>query len=311
MNTYKLFIRQFFYKLIKFLKKKISNPHTLHFYGAFLSFMKDYREKKESIIITGLVRAFSTYLPRPFLLFSRIRKDQIDIQELRSLGYQKIDPLNPNEVKSLNKLFLESLSGYYGLNFKNIDHLRKYMEENQIQRSKVVHATPKTVAINSIVSKKILKQISISYLRKKPQKLNFISYIFALAKVDHKDQESKNALVFHRDVDHFRFCKFFYFLSDCQIGGGHHEFIEKTHKKRKIRVAPNGRYELDFVLNTYNKSKVVKIFGKAGDGFVEDTSGFHRGTPIEKGFRILLMIEILPNSISRDNYLPFPVTSVN
>ena len=51
---------------------------------------------------------------------------------------------------------------------------------------------------------------------------------------------------------------------------------------------------------------MLKISGSRGYGFAEDTSGFHRGTPLENGFRVMLMIEVHPKNILRGGEIEFP-----
>ena len=171
-------------------------------------------------------------------------------------------------------------------------------------------ATKTNNPISDLVKTKEIFNTAISYLKSKPENLIYISYIFALGKVESKILESRNALIFHRDVDHFKFLKFFYYLTDCPIGGGHHEYFTKTHRNIKFNVAPVKRYEKNEISLAYPEAELLKISGSRGYGFAEDTSGFHRGTPLENGFRVMLMIEVHPKNILRGGEIEFPTSVI-
>lgn len=286
--------------------KRSKNPHIRHFVDGAVALKHDITKGQKSPFKRACIRTLSTYLPRLFL--SNIPKinDSADISELREVGIQYLESLGNHEISELLRFFFDEQTKQYSTPINNANELKEFMRQNQIQRSNIV-ALDTQSPIKNILTKNNIKNISKSYLKTDLKRLSFTSFIFALGEVPHKNEESKNALMFHRDVDHFRFLKFFYFLSDCGIGQGHHEYLNRTHKVRRISVAPNGRYDQEQIQHAYPESKLCKISGKAGEGFVEDTSGFHRGTPVKDGFRILLMIEILPSDKKGDNIFSYPI----
>ena len=117
---------------------------------------------------------------------------------------------------------------------------------------------------------------------------------------------SKTIHTFHRDVDDFRFCSFFIYLSDCQKDDGAHEYIRYTHRPDLMtgifdNIDPGKSIDRDkffsFLLEQ-GDSEYEKLFGdiidyfpgSAGDGFITDPWGLHRASPSISSDRILIWI---------------------
>jgi len=124
---------------------------------------------------------------------------------------------------------------------------------------------------------------------------------------------------FHMDHHGHRFLKVFWYLNDVEENFGHHEYIQKTHfqpefdkylkdapdevkeqiiKKRKLK----GKYRIDNqILIDHFRNDLIKISGKEGSGFIEDTRGLHRGTEISQNtFRIIYQVLYVPYITDKD-----------
>jgi hypothetical protein len=97
---------------------------------------------------------------------------------------------------------------------------------------------------------------------------------------------------YHYDNEGPGFLKFFYFLTDVEVGTGAHYFMagSQAHTKPKP-VARAALYEGEQLYAQYGRDKEVTVRGPAGTILAEDTSGFHRGSKLERGYRLLLQIE--------------------
>lgn len=101
---------------------------------------------------------------------------------------------------------------------------------------------------------------------------------------------------YHRDMDDFRFCTLFVFLTDLEPGNGSHYFVRGSHRadlvERQIRQAnPNadcaGELErlfakvaaVDDVALAPLRSQIETVAGPAGTAVFEDTYGLHKGDP--------------------------------
>lgn len=118
---------------------------------------------------------------------------------------------------------------------------------------------------------------------------------------------------FHMDHHGHRFLKAFWYLNDVNEGCGHHEYIKKTHFQPKldsaIKDAPielkqdiknkrnlKGKHLMnnELVINFF-KDDLLKISGKEGTCFIEDTRGLHRGTRMPEGSnRIIYQVLYVP-----------------
>jgi len=113
-------------------------------------------------------------------------------------------------------------------------------------------------------------------------------------------QRLEAAQVFHYDLDDYRFIKFFFYLTDVDLDSGPHVCIRGSHKNKKfshqlLGVRCAGKEEKEIV-DCYGAENVLTICGKAGFGFVEDATCFHKATPPCGKDRLLLQIEYAINN---------------
>ena len=105
---------------------------------------------------------------------------------------------------------------------------------------------------------------------------------------------------FHRDVDDWRFLKLFIYLTDVNSStGGMHVYVKHSVNSRfgrnKIR-----RFSDDEIFGHFGDDNILNIKGPAGLATLEDTFGFHKGSPVMKGERLMFQavysIDTLPYS---------------
>ena len=134
--------------------------------------------------------------------------------------------------------------------------------------------------------------------------------------------EDVGEMSFHMDHHGHKFLKLFYYLSDVEVGGGHHEFVRGSHEcsghrksvaqmkksdpilyrdlltKKRLK----GRFRLDNrkIFSFFN-TWILKIAAEKGSCFIEDTYGLHRGTPIENGVpRTIFQVLYVPTVLEKD-----------
>ncbi len=145
---------------------------------------------------------------------------------------------------------------------------------------------------NDIVNSKKLLKIVQNYIGKKVKKVGTILWWTFPSNVS-EEERIKHAHFFHRDVDDYKFLKVFFYLTDVSLGDGTHVFVRKTHKpgwkeffKEGFRVK---RYT-DSQINDMYPGQVFEIAGSSGDGFIENTLGFHKGNTPTKERRLVFEI---------------------
>ena len=119
-------------------------------------------------------------------------------------------------------------------------------------------------------------------------------------------QEAEN---YHRDVDDWRFVKFFLYLSDVDETAGPHCFVRGSHRSPKfLRIR---RVTDEEVSGAFPREDQLRIAGRAGDAFLEDTFGLHKGQPPTRIRRLLFQVEYSVNPIAVYDYDPAPVGYAN
>jgi len=124
---------------------------------------------------------------------------------------------------------------------------------------------------------------------------------------------AKYAQSFHRDLDDFRFCTLFLYLTDVDDARGPHVFIRRTHKPQLVtahlegagaagllRFSPDDQARIRggalFESDGYGSDAIVEalfgglidtIVGPAGTGILADTTAFHKGVPPKDGDRLM------------------------
>lgn len=117
--------------------------------------------------------------------------------------------------------------------------------------------------------------------------------------------EPDEAQRFHCDTEDYRFCKMFIYLTDVDEDGGPHLFIEGTHDRDTIgairRRWPDGEVAFDsWYFDRFWKSdedthrafdrEPVVFTGTAGDCFIVNTRGLHKGRIPVTSDRLLCQI---------------------
>src|SRR5438105_38688 len=102
---------------------------------------------------------------------------------------------------------------------------------------------------------------------------------------------SESAQAWHRDIDRLRELKFFFYATDVALENGPLEYVQCSHLPSFRALSTNhGRCTDTWVRKRY-PGGFVSMTGKAGDVFIVDTQGLHRGRPVERGMRCVLQLE--------------------
>ncbi|EBA13970.1 phytanoyl-CoA dioxygenase family protein [Roseobacter sp. CCS2] len=98
-------------------------------------------------------------------------------------------------------------------------------------------------------------------------------------------QQAEN---YHRDVDDWRFVKLFIYLTDVSEESGPHKYVLGSSSQPKLTDIR--RFNDDEVSDTFGAQKIKTMLSAAGDGFLEDTYGIHKGQPVKNGHRLLFQV---------------------
>ena len=96
---------------------------------------------------------------------------------------------------------------------------------------------------------------------------------------------AQEAEFFHRDVDDWRFVKLFVYLTDVDDQSGPHVYVTESANSPKLTEIR--RFTNDEVAANFAADQILTMTGEAGDAFIEDTFGIHKGQSVAAGHRLV------------------------
>lgn len=148
--------------------------------------------------------------------------------------------------------------------------------------------------IRRLVDDPMLQAIACEYLESAPTFVGAnLWWTFPVDALE-SDRE-QHAHLFHRDVDDFRFFKFFFYLTDVAPGDGAHVCVAGSHHHPPQRSFVDRwnirRYTDDEIGAQFPARNIQEICGAAGTGFAENTLCVHKGLTPTKSPRLLLQLQ--------------------
>lgn len=112
----------------------------------------------------------------------------------------------------------------------------------------------------------------------------------------HSQQPDRNAAqLYHFDMDHVRWLKFFIYLTDITPAVGPHCFVSGSHRSGGIpdSFLSQGYARLTDVevAANYSAQDLMEFTGRRGTIIAEDTRGLHKGKPVLQGDRLMFEFE--------------------
>jgi len=217
-------------------------------------------------------------------------KDDLEFinNQLNTDGYYitDIDPqICDNILEALNEINFES--GGVVTKYKDLGDPEKNTifinDQNDILR---------LASVQDLISDSTLLSIAQKFLDAKP----ILCQTNLWRSVNFNLKFSSNAQLFHRDFDHEKWIKVFIYLTDvsqetgphCYVKGSQHKIINHDVKRERD----------PFINEHFPEEDVVYHCGKKGTIVFEDTRGYHKGTPVLEGSRIILQLEFALNPVA-------------
>lgn len=109
------------------------------------------------------------------------------------------------------------------------------------------------------------------------------------------EDKISTARVYHCDINDYKTVKFFFYLTDVDIGNGPHTYIQGSHQNRSWWHQVLGQRCANVpdnnLIQRYSTKKVKVITGPEGYGFAGDPYCLHKGAVPKFGRRLLLQLE--------------------
>lgn len=149
-------------------------------------------------------------------------------------------------------------------------------------------------AIAQVAQDPTLMAIVRAYLGYWPtQVTRHLTWTFASPLPETEQRDRFLPLSYHYDVAGYNFMSAYFYITDMDRLSGAHVMIENSHNHKPFHTlfAPwSGRQTDEQVLNYYGKERELLIEGKAGLGFVQDPSCFHKLLPPVKHHRLIFQV---------------------
>lgn len=141
-------------------------------------------------------------------------------------------------------------------------------------------------AVQSIIADPMMYKVAQDYLGARPV-MTSISLWMDVPIEGYFDPH-----VYHYDNDGPGFLKFFHYITDVTEETGAHRFVKGSHGRSKpAKLASSKRFTDQEVLEVYGPENEVVFEAPAGTIIAEDTEGYHRGSSVQKNYRLLLQIQ--------------------
>lgn len=101
----------------------------------------------------------------------------------------------------------------------------------------------------------------------------------------HTAKGAQQAEFFHRDVDDWKLVKLFVYLTDVGPDSGPPVYVQ--HSSTSTKLTEIRRFADEEVIRAFGADNVLTMSAAAGQGFLEDTFGIHKGQPVARGTRLI------------------------
>lgn len=109
------------------------------------------------------------------------------------------------------------------------------------------------------------------------------------------------AQLHHVDMDRINWLNFFIYLTDVGPEDGPHCYVADSHRRKPRALLRPGRIPDEEIARHYPPEAIKEFHGPAGTIIIEDTRGYHKGTALRRGKR-LMFEAIFTNSFFGANY---------
>lgn len=147
-------------------------------------------------------------------------------------------------------------------------------------------------AVQELMADRSINALAEAYLDAKPV-LDTVNMWWTTAYSSKPDRAA--AQLYHFDMDHVRWVKFFIYLTDMTPEAGPHCFVAGTHRSGAIpqHFLSQGYARLsdNDIAASFPAQDVIEFIGQRGTIIVEDTRGLHKGKPALRGDRLMFELE--------------------
>lgn len=233
-------------------------------------------------------------------LFIKEESKKLHTQELLENGYSILDHKLKPEIVSDIVSYSEKIKCYDNYN----DPTKPVDVQNEPKETHVAHYKPEDLVkfkvIMDIANDPGVLRVVQEFLGAKPTISNVNMWWSFGGK-----KQAEHAQLFHRDMDDWKFCKLFIYLTDVTEKAGPHIYVKGSSSSQKLRKIK--RYSDAEIENAFGKESIKTFIAPKGAAFMVDTYGFHKGLLPDSEKRLLLQIQYSLFPIGIEEYKPVDV----
>lgn len=261
--------------------------------GRFEAVRRTYSFYQNQLQKTTPERYKDRLSPQPSTYFNHLSPASF-VEEMRREGVSFGLQLCPSAVQQIYQFACDSLCTEPGYeeHFRIQEVKNGRLKDRSTLRGLV--QTPETCpVIKQLAQDETLLQIVREYLNYWPTKLTcHLTWSFASQMPSDLQKEHYPPLNYHYDVAGYNFMTTYFYITNVDIAAGAHVMIRRSHKAKPIHMLflSTGRQTDRQILSHYGKENEMVIEGKAGFGFVQDPSCYHKLLSTQTHSRLLLQI---------------------
>ena len=228
-------------------------------------------------------------------LFSDVNVDQA-VRSIRETAVYTPVTLPPDVVAELRQIAetadLEGISRRGKQFFRYADVKDAHLPNGElVLMGRVADATKFPMA-NRVAEDPVALSVMSGYLGYTPTRWEInLFWSFASDAALEARKVATQTTEFHFDVHSYNFAYAAYYLLDTDRNNGAHVMITHSHKNKPTAwLFGSANQKDDVIYAHYPKDKVLIIEGKAGTGFWQDSSCYHKALPPEKSERLLFQV---------------------
>ncbi|MEM6448268.1 MAG: hypothetical protein AAF704_17130 [Cyanobacteria bacterium P01_D01_bin.123] len=180
----------------------------------------------------------------------------------------------------------------YGFRYAKREEAEKFYGK-EFMRGEYLNTVSECPAIAKLARDPKLYEIARKYFGVKPVFMSTrMWWNFDIGDADR--DLSEGARTFHYDVDDYRCLAFFFYLTDVGEREGEHVCAKGSHNRKKFRhyfAFGNRNLPDREISDFYGPENLISIYGKAGQGFVEDKFTYHKATSPSGTDRLILYFQ--------------------
>ena len=265
---------------------------------------RSYIVRKTIILAMSLirpVRAPFAHAANALNQMAQLEVNQEEIVEgLKTCGFSQGIRLTANALTAI-QAWAESNPCYadrnpnYGLHASQDGHRNAELKLGKpVLVAQYFNTMTHCATIRELAQDPMLYQIASDYFGFAPKMVG-VNLWWTFPTTKSEAEMMKHAHFFHRDLDDFKFIKFFFHITDCSDGDGAHTIVSGSYKEKvfrsKLGFDALGRFSDEQIQKNFGEESILPMLGRAGEGFVEDTWTIHKGTPPIHKARLMLQIQ--------------------